>query len=432
MKKKVLRIVSLILVLAVAVGLGAYALASSAEPAVAYDGRARGFTAESALPFAGNRNVDLFTDFKEVMPGDSRTQTIKVRAKNLTSDYVTISLRTEPVQPGESEDPAQANADYEALLSSPYVSLEVYVDGVLKDRDSLAKGVVLGSFSEGQARTVTVQLNIGVEAGNELRALAGMIDWVFTAEEGYHPVPPHDDGLLDKRDHVTYVIGYPDGEVKPGKNITRAEVATIFFRLLTDEARAQYWSKTNSFSDVAYDKWYNNAISTMAKAGIVEGYPDGTFRPNEPITRAEFAAIASRFSKASLTVRSSFSDVEPSYWAYDEISLAEQLGWVNGYPDGTFRPKQDITRAETMTLVNRMLERAVEEPGMLENMHVWPDNQPEQWYYEAVQEATNTHTYVRNGKLVPNLDFQYETWVRLLPDPNWAALEKQWSEANSK
>ena len=373
MKKKVLRIVSLILVLAVAVGLGAYALASSAEPAVAYDGRARGFTAESALPFAGNRNVDLFTDFKEVMPGDSRTQTIKVRAKNLTSDYVTLSLRTEPVQPGESEDPAQANADYEALLSSPYVSLEVYVDGVLKDRDSLAKGVVLGSFSEGQARTVTVQLNIGVEAGNELRALAGMIDWVFTAEEGYHPVPPHDDGLLDKRDHVTYVIGYPDGEVKPGKNITRAEVATIFFRLLTDEARAQYWSKTNSFSDVAYDKWYNNAISTMAKAGIVEGYPDGTFRP-----------------------------------------------------------KQDITRAETMTLVNRMLERAVEEPGMLENMHVWPDNQPEQWYYEAVQEATNTHTYVRNGKLVPNLDFQYETWVRLLSDPNWAALEKQWSEANSK
>ena len=431
MKKKIFRIIALVLALVTAAGLGAYALAGGNEPAVVYDGKAHGFKTEFALPFRQNKNDDLFTEFKEVMPGDTLTQTIKIKAENLGADFVQLRMRAEPVQDGETENAAAANADYEKLVSSPYVSLEVYVNDVLKDRDTLEQGVVLGSLRNGRSMTVTVKLAVDIQAGNELRALAGMVDWVFDAEEYSLPTIT-DDSILNKVDHVAYVIGYPDATVKPQKSITRAEVATIFFRLLTDSARETYWSKTNSFTDVAYDKWYNNAISTMANAGIIEGYPDGTFRPDAPITRAEFAAIASRFSQTPLTTKTSFTDVEKSYWAYDEISLAQQLGWINGYPDGTFRPKQNITRAETMTLVNRMLAREVEEDHMLPGMHVWVDNTPEMWYYEAVQEATNTHTYTRTDKRVPNKAFCYENWVSLLPDPDWAALEKQWSVANGK
>ncbi len=235
---------------------------------------------------------------------------------------------------------------------------------------------------------------------------------------------------LNKQDHVAYIIGYEDDTVRPEKNITRAEVATIFFRLLTDESRSYYWSQTNSFSDVSKEHWFNNAISTMANAGIVNGYPDGTFRPNAPITRAEFAAIAARFSDVIYDGKSGFSDVLATHWAYDEIALAQHLGWINGYPDNTFRPDQYITRAEAMTLINRVLERAVEEEHMLPDMITWVDNRPDAWYYEAVQEATNSHTYVRTGKLVPGQGFYYEDWIVIVTPPDWAALEKTWSKAN--
>ncbi len=432
MKKRMLRGIAILLVLVLAAGAAGFVLAESGDPALVYDGAAHAFSVEAATPFAGNRHENLFPAFQNVMPGDTLTQTIRLKTKNLSCDAVSIRLKTEPVQDGEAEDAAQANADYEKLLESPYVTLEVYVDGVLKDRESLAEGVLLGDLRSGTTISISVKLVVAPEAGNELQALCGMVDWVFTAEERNNPAPPSGAELLAKDKHVAYVIGYPDGEVKPGKDITRAEVATIFFRLLTDEARASYWSKTNAFRDVAYDKWYNNAISTMANAGIVTGYPDGTFRPDEPITRAEFAAIASRFNKAQQTAHCGFTDVEKSYWAYDEIALAEQLGWVNGYPDGTFRPKQDITRAEVMTLTNRMLERAVEQEHMLSGMHTWPDNTTDHWFYEAVQEATNSHTYTRLSKRVPELSFCYEDWKTLLAAPDWAALEEQWSEANSK
>ena len=250
---------------------------------------------------------------------------------------------------------------------------------------------------------------------------------------------------LNLENHVAYIIGYPVDymtgaptddmsrwPVKPQGNITRAEVATIFFRLLTDESRAHYWSQANPYSDVGTGNWFNNAISTLSNAGIITGYPDGTFCPNAPITRAEFAAIAARFSEVIYNGGNSFTDVPENHWAARYIALAEYLGWINGYPDGTFKPEQSITRAESMTLINRVLERDVEEEHMLEDMVKWPDNRPGTWYYEAVQEATNSHEYVRTDKLVPEHDFNYEDWQEILEAPDWAALEKAWSTANSK
>lgn len=231
--------------------------------------------------------------------------------------------------------------------------------------------------------------------------------------------------VLNKDDHFAYIIGYPDGNVRPDGNITRAEVATIFFRMLTDESRADCWSQTNSYSDVKSGAWYNNAVSTLSNAGIITGYEDGTFKPDAPITRAEFAAIAARFSDVEFTEENSFSDVDSEYWAAKYIALAEHLGWINGYPDGTFKPGQAITRAEAMKLVNEVLDRTPDKDNMLSEMIIWPDNPEDEWYYEAVQEATNSHEYER--KTVNDA----EKWTKLLKVRDWAELEKEWSEANS-
>jgi len=239
------------------------------------------------------------------------------------------------------------------------------------------------------------------------------------------------------KDHYSYVIGYPDGTVRPTGTITRAEVATIFFRLLTDESRAHYWAQENNFFDVEATDWFNNAVSTMAAAGIVNGYPDGSFRPQDPVSRAEFAAIATRFTEegrdgvSQKYFKHYFKDVNQGDWYAAAVELAYELGWAQGY-EGNYRPEDDMTRAEVMTMVNRIMEREVEVHNMLENMVIWPDNRPEDWYYEAVQEATNSHTYDRTGKKVPNLSFYYEEWKKLLENPDWAALERAWSDANSQ
>ena len=186
---------------------------------------------------------------------------------------------------------------------------------------------------------------------------------------------PDDDALgLNTTDHFAYIVGYGNGEVRPQNNITRAEVATIFFRLLTDDVRAENLTKTNRYSDVAATSWYNTAVSTLSSMGIITGYPDGTFRPNAAITRAEFAAIAARFDNDGDKTAAKFSDIA-THWAKDEISIAYNNGWITGYPDGTFGPQRDITRAETMTLVNRVLNRQPEtEDDLLPNMTVWTDN----------------------------------------------------------
>ena len=238
--------------------------------------------------------------------------------------------------------------------------------------------------------------------------------------------------VLEKGDHFAYIIGYKDGYVRPNRNISRAEVATIFFRLLTDDAREKYWSSTNNYSDVKDTDWCNNAISTLSNMGILKGYEDGTFHPNAPVTRAEFAAIAARFSDGAADDYATFSDVPNDYWATKEIAKAAKLGWIKGYTDGTFRPTNNITRAEVMTLVNRVLERGVDEEGLMEDAIQWADNKPGDWYYYDVQEATNSHEYVRTDKPIDGRDISFEEWIKLKENRNWAELESIWKNLYEK
>ena len=225
---------------------------------------------------------------------------------------------------------------------------------------------------------------------------------------------------LNGDDHFAYIVGYPDGNVNPGGNITRAEVATIFFRLLTEDVRTANSTQSNSLSDVSRGQWFNHAISTLSSMGIVKGNPDGTFDPDAPITRAEFAAIAARFDDKNTNNTSNFSDIA-SHWAKDEIGVAANKGWINGYPDSTFRPDQYITRAEAMTLVNRVLNRLPEKSeDLLDDMIKWPDNADASvWYYLAVQEATNSHDYSDKS----DAD-KYEKWTKIRDARDWTLLEK--------
>ena len=223
---------------------------------------------------------------------------------------------------------------------------------------------------------------------------------------------------LNGDDHYAYIVGYPNGNVEPNGNITRAEVATIFFRLLTEEVRTANSTQSNSLSDVTRGQWFNHAVSTLSSMGIVKGHNDGTFAPNAPITRAEFAAIAARFDDKNTDTSSKFTDIA-SHWAKNEIGIAANKGWINGYPDGTFRPNQYITRAEAMTLVNRVLNRLPENSSdLLDSMIKWPDNSDaSQWFYLAVQEATNSHYY----KTKEN---KFEKWTELRETRDWTELEK--------
>lgn len=260
----------------------------------------------------------------------------------------------------------------------------------------------------------------GLSVAGETITFHNTID---TGKDDYYPIiiPTiinKDTGMLNKTDHFAYVIGYPDGTVHPNGQITRAEVATIFFRLLRDEVRDGAFTTSNTYSDVAYGKWYNNPISTMSALGIITGYPDGTFKPNKPITRAEFAAIAARFDETQSGKSATFSDVI-GHWAAKEIGIAYANEWIKGYPDGTFKPDQNITRAEAMTMINRVLERKPESPAdLLTNMNKWTDNMDtSKWYYLDVQEATNSHAYTRKT-------FNYELWRQMLPDPDWSRYER--------
>ena len=229
---------------------------------------------------------------------------------------------------------------------------------------------------------------------------------------------------LDKTNHYAYIIGYPEGDVRSQNDISRDEVATIFFRMLTDNSRNDFWMITNSYIDVPADMWSNNAISTMSNAKILTGDPDGKFRPADSITRGEFAAIAARFSGKKYNGENKFSDTS-GHWSEEYINRAVQEGWISGYPDGSFKPDQYITRAEAMTLVNNILNRHAKEDGMLDNMLKWPDNVPGEWYYTAVQEATNSHYYDRDS------DGYNEAWTEIREPRDWVQLEKTWSDANS-
>ena len=241
------------------------------------------------------------------------------------------------------------------------------------------------------------------------------------------PVVDPDKPQLNTEDHYAYIVGYEDGTVQPEGDITRAEVATIFFRLLTDESRDEYWSQTNDYTDVAEGDWYNNAVSTLSNAGILNGYEDGSFQPNGNITRAEFATIAARFFEATYEGEDLFPDIK-DHWARDYINQAAHAGIVNGYEDGTFRPQDNITRAEAMTIVNRTLDRHPDADHFLADMITWPDNPETAWYYEQVQEATNSHEYVMMTDKDQN---RYEDWTKLLEIRDWSDLENTWSEAHA-
>ena len=223
-------------------------------------------------------------------------------------------------------------------------------------------------------------------------------------------------GMLNGDDHFAYVIGYSDGMARPTANISRAEVATIFFRLLKDDIRDGNLTSYNTFDDITDGMWCSKSVSTMAKLGIVKGRGVGKFDPNANITRAEFAAICARFDTGLTNGASNFTDIS-GHWAEAEIERAASLGWIRGYMDGSFRPDTYITRAEAMTMINRVLCRILEnEDDLLHGMNVWPDNQPGAWYYLAVQEATNSHDFKHKGEI-------YETWTQLTDDPDWTRYQ---------
>ena len=217
---------------------------------------------------------------------------------------------------------------------------------------------------------------------------------------------------LNNENHFAYIVGYEDGTVRPNANISRAEVAAIFFRLLKDDVRDDNLTANSVFTDVAFGKWYNKSISTMAKIGIVKGRTANAFAPNAPITRAEFAAICSRFDRSNIEIKSDFNDIS-GHWAENEIRRAASLGWIQGYTDGSFKPDQNITRAEAASMINRMLHRLPETvDDLLDGMIQWPDNQPSDWYYINMQEATNSHDFKQKGEI-------NEYWTKLTANPDW-------------
>ena len=286
---------------------------------------------------------------------------------------------------------------------------------ITPDSGYCIKDVLVDNVSVGAVSTYTFE-NV-----TENHTIHATFAWKHTPTP---PTPtveiPDDDALgLNTTDHFAYIVGYGNGQVRPQNAITRAEVATIFFRLLTDDVREENFTSSNKYTDVAAGAWYNNAVSTLSAMGIITGYPDGTFRPNAYITRAEFAAIAARFDTDGDKTLAAFSDIA-NHWAKDEISVAYNNGWVDGYPGGTFGPQRNITRAETVTLVNRVLNRKPEtEDDLLPDMTTWTDNADKKaWYYLAIQEATNSHYY----KYKENSE--YEKWTELRETRDWTQLEK--------
>lgn len=219
---------------------------------------------------------------------------------------------------------------------------------------------------------------------------------------------------LNTADHFAYVQGYPDGTVKPAGNITRAETAAILFRLMDDASRKTYYSTKSGFRDVASGSWYNTYVATLNNAGVITDSSNGYFRPNEAITRAELAAMLAKFSETTVAANY-FNDVSAKYWAANAIAICAKLGWITGYPDGTFRPDKNVTRAELMAMINRATGRAPKSAdAFLPGMKTWIDNTSDKWYYLDVQEATNSHSYTVKGS---------ETWTALTSDPNWSLYE---------
>lgn len=286
---------------------------------------------------------------------------------------------------------------------------------VTKPADPTYEGRTFEGWYTDKALTTLYDFNTPVTKNTTLYA-----KWTEDAEPTPTPIAPShpvpDD--LNGDDHFAYIIGYPEGDVRPTNNITRAEVATIFFRLLKDEVRDGNLTQENVFLDVNEGDWYNAAISTLSKLGILNGRTDVEFEPNSFITRAEFATIAARFDDSEYGISDKFSDIE-EHWAEDYIHEAADYGWITGYEDGTFRPDQLIIRAEAMTIINRVLQRVPENTDdLLSDMVKWSDNMDtSKWYYIAVQEATNSHDCIRK-------ETNFEKWTKITAPRDWTTYEK--------
>lgn len=331
-------------------------------------------------------------------------------------------------------DAETATANYALKAAHGLMCTVTYTDGVENEVIfenkviPIEKGSATPAFGENPTRSGYTFMGWSPTVAETVTAdVTYIAQWKRNG--GHHPskpdntveIPDEDALGLNTDDHFAYIIGYPDGTVQPNGQITRAEATTIFFRLLTEESRSANLTKTNGYTDVASDAWYNTAVSTMTKAGIVDGYPDGTFRPDAPITRAEMAKIISLFAKLDKS-ESRFSDIA-GHWAEAYIRLAAGNGWIAGYPNGTFGPQRDITRAETATMINRVLDRVPSEESHLLSrgvMQIWPDANPGDWFYLAMQEATNSHDYERNAKWAA----ADEQWTALRETRDWKALEQ--------
>lgn len=292
------------------------------------------------------------------------------------------------------------------------IDKEEYVSGKIASLTKIPEkeGYIFGGWYLDEELTEAVE---EVKMTKNITVYAKWLEDNGTAGSGYETPE-----MLNGDDHFAYVVGYPDGTVRPNDNITRAEVTAIFFRLLKEETRTNAFSTDNSFIDVKTEDWYNNPVSTMVKLGIVKGRTSETFVPNGFITRAEFAAICSRFEEAEYELNDKFTDVN-EHWAEDEIHESAAHGWIKGYQDNTFKPDQFITRAEAMTMINRVLNRVPETADdLLDDMIKWPDNSEiSAWYYLPVQEATNSHNFEMKNKI-------YEKWTSLENVTDWTTYEK--------
>ena len=465
MKKLTKRLLAVVLCVAVLAGitvLAADIVDDLKTPTITFDASTKKFTIKHVDMTEELVEVDstgaqvnkypILFQMENLMPGDNETQTIKVRVKNAGSNTVKMYLKAET-----SEDYAYHPTDlaYDELVAGGLnltVKFEgkTYTDrlvqkgavsGTAKDAtEPSAEGVYLGAYTgSASEKTMDVTLDFPITAGNDLQGKVAHLGWVITAEiisggggggGGGIEIPdePIPGGPLELTEHFAYIIGRRDGLIHPEAQITRGEVATIFFRMLTDDTRNALWSTTNTYTDVPSTLWCNNAISTLTNGGILKGYMDGSFRAGEPITRAEFATMAVRFFQVTYDGPDLFSDIS-GHWAKDYINRAAAAGIILGYQDGTFRPDQDITRAQAIVIINRVLQRHPDKDHLMDDMITWPDNMDTNaWYYADVQEATNSHDYDID---INSEGEEYEIWTELQPVRDWAAFETEWATANS-
>lgn len=353
---------------------------------------------ENSYTFSLRNNAGGYLDYKMTMNSffeglpDDKVIPVEVRVKSMNGWLLGDDTTWKPVlELADVEDSAvlhyAASAVYTLEWRWPFESGDDAWD------------TWLGSQSE----DITLTIQINTQSSYHLPEIPAVTV----------PIPS-----VFRPDHIAYIYGFEDGTVRPNALITRAEVAAIFYRLLKDEVRVKYETNECPFPDIEEDAWYRTEATTLTNMGIFEGYPDGLFHGEDTITRGEFATILARLSERELSKKdkTEFTDIE-GHWAEEEITLIEQFQWIVGYEDGTFRPNDFISRAEAVTMVNRVLHRMPESIGdMHKDMHIWPDNSdPEAWYYIAIQEASHTHDHVR-------LRGTRERWTRILNDAEIAVL----------